>query len=74
MIHMCVQWCMVLDMPADQSPFYKAVCDLHGEEEANRWTYEQIIPPFSEMIRSGSDELKQVIEIVTNGHAPGRAL
>lgn len=45
MIHMIVPWCCVMDCPADQSEFYREVCNLYGEETANAFTFEQVIPP-----------------------------
>jgi hypothetical protein len=74
MIHMIVQWCSVLDKPADQSEYYQAMCRLHGKDTADRYTFEQVIPPLDEIRRSGSDELNQVVDIITNGVAPGRAV
>jgi len=54
MIHMVVQWCCVMDKPADQSEFYRAVCEMYDKETADRFTYDQIIPPLEAPCTTGS--------------------
>jgi hypothetical protein len=54
MIHMIVKWCCVMDKPADQSEFYRTICELYDKETADRYTYEQIIPPLEDVCTTGS--------------------
>jgi hypothetical protein len=57
MIHMIVPWCSVMDKPADQSEFYRTICELYDKETADRYTYEQIIPPLEDVCTTGSSIL-----------------
>lgn len=54
MIHIIVKWCCVEDKPADQSEYYRTVCDMYGEETADRRTREVIIPPLEAPCTNGS--------------------
>lgn len=43
---------------------YNAIKAEHGEEYADKWTYEHVF-------EFGSDELKEAVFLVTGGIAPG---
>ncbi|ASS66203.1 hypothetical protein [Paenibacillus sp. RUD330] len=70
-LQMCVPYCLIEGVPADQSKTLQRIRDFWGEDEANSFIFEQIGPRYEDIMTYGSDELKEVAFTVTNGVAPG---
>lgn len=48
MIQMVVKMCAVMNVPIEQSEFYRTVTELYGKDTADRLTYEVVVPPMEE--------------------------
>jgi hypothetical protein len=48
MIHLLITHCSVDLLPIEESPFYKNMVSLFGEEAAREFTYEVPVPPLED--------------------------
>lgn len=70
-LQMCVPYCLIEDVPADQSQTLKRIRNFWGDEAANSFVTEQVGPRYDQIMKTGSAELQEMVFLVTNGVAPG---
>lgn len=63
--------CTIDNKPVKESELFRDLVNEIGIRKAIRWT-ERITVNFEEIRRRGSSELNQVVDIITNGVAPGK--
>lgn len=62
-IEMLVDYCLIEHVPKEKSAVYQSIKADFGELAANEFTYERGM--------NGSDELQDILFMITGGEAPG---
>lgn len=77
-IKMIVTMCCVENVPIEDSHFYRLVLEDHGQEVADFFTEDIEMPlenaeawRYDDIMRTGSDELVDIVLAATGGVAPG---
>lgn len=63
--------CTIDDKPVKESEAFRDLVQSVGIRKAIRWT-ERVTVNYDEIRKNGSPELNKVIDIITNGVAPGK--
>lgn len=71
MLRMVIKMCDFERVPVEESSFYKHMKDNLGQKAADFFTYEEYVPSYEQIAETGSDELKELVFLVTSGVAPG---